>query len=430
MEKSAMSKIRFERIVSHTNITNKGQGREFLRIIVMIVGLVMSFAAVSEAKESGSGSKPRLQLNDPLFSEQQALFAKINVLEAWNITKGDPNVLVGVIDNGFDFFHPDLKGQLIPGFYAPGGYHTEIYINNAHGTLVSSIIRAKENNEIGMAGLAPGCRILASSHGMIEHFLLRLRSEYMKEHPDAGLAEGMKELAKHRLEAIEFGNNWGEYMTESIAEAIRYSVDHGVRVINFSGVLDVWRPENRDKNNEAFAYAAKKDVIIVIGAGNLATEVKDYPGDESHTIVAGATMLNDERWEEEVEVEGMKQSIKQGSNYGKRLTVMAPVENLVVCVPHETRFYSADDSPAGATDEEFKGMYETMPNGATSSAAPIVTSLVALVYSVRPDLDAESAIEIIKQGCDDIGDKGYDIYTGHGRVNFGKTIKIALAWRK
>ena len=82
------------------------------------------------------------------------------------------------------------------------------------------------------------------------------------------------------------------------------------------------------------------------------------------------------------------------------------------------------------TELKFEAMYEVVPSGATSSAAPIVTSLVALVYSVRPDLDAENVVDIIKGGCDDIGDKGFDIYTGYGRVNFGETIEIALKRNK
>ena len=111
---------------------------------------------------------------------------------------------------------------------------------------------------------------------------------------------------------------------------------------------------------------------------------------------------------------------------------MAPTENIQVCIPHEKRFYISEDGPMGPapTELKFETMYEVVPRGATSSAAPIVTSLIALIYSVRPDLDAKSVVNIIKQGCDDIGDKGYDIYTGYGRVNFGKTIKIALTWRK
>lgn len=131
----------------------------------------------------------------------------------------------------------------------------------------------------------------------------------------------------------------------------------------------------------------------------------------------------DERWEELTEVMGQK--FKQGSNFGKRLTVMAPAEDIIVCVPHDKRFYASDDGPAGATSEEFKGNYEVMPMGATSLATPIITSLGALVFSLRPDLDGKSVMELIKKGCDDIGEKGFDISTGYGRVNFLKTLQLA-----
>jgi hypothetical protein len=107
---------------------------------------------------------------------------------------------------------------------------------------------------------------------------------------------------------------------------------------------------------------------------------------------------------------------------------MAPVEKLVVCAPHEPRFYSCDDGPMGPMKLPFKGMHEVRPNGATSSAAPVVTSLVALVYSARPTLDAKSVVEIVRRGCDDIGEKGYDTHTGYGRVNFGRSLKLARDW--
>ena len=393
-----------------------------LTIIFAKIPLQPNFSVAQEIQTS---------LNDSLFSKQKQLFEKLKVLEAWKLTKGSPDILIGVIDNGFDFFHPDLKDQLIPGFYASGGYHTEIVVNNAHGTLVSSIINAKANNTIGMAGLAPKCKILTASQGMIEHTLIKLQKKYMKDHPDAELSEFQKEMGKHPEELEAFGKNWIAYQAKGNSEAIRYLVDHGVKVINMSGFLSkqlIQAEEDWKKIDDAFTYAADKNVIIVLSAGNHAQEVNDYPGSESKTIIAGASLLNDERWEEEIEM--MKQKIKMGSCYGNRLTVMAPVESLVVCSPHEKRYYSADDSPMGATEEEFKDMYNIIPNGATSSAAPIVTSLIALVYSLKPDLDAASVIEIVKQGCDDIGEKGYDIYTGYGRVNFAKTLEIAQNWNK
>jgi serine protease len=47
-----------------------------------------------------------------MAAHQQPLFGRMNLEEAWRITKGDAKVVVAVIDNGIDFFHPDLKRQL------------------------------------------------------------------------------------------------------------------------------------------------------------------------------------------------------------------------------------------------------------------------------------------------------------------------------
>jgi subtilisin family serine protease len=400
-------------------------------LLVLLAGLLLPALGLPQQEEVDPRNAKPEDKTDSLRAKQQALFDRLNGAEAWTITKGDPKVLVGVIDNGFDFFHPNLKGQLKPGYYYPGGYHTEFYEGIAHGTLVSSIIVAKENHPGGMVGLAPGCKVLTASQGMIDHTLYKLEQKFFQEHPSASQADFQKEFFKHLKEVTEFGRNWAEYQAANAADAIRYLVDHGVRVINFSGGLrkgfcqsaEIWR-----KVEEAFAYAASKNVVIVLAAGNSAERWEDYPGDPEAMIVAGASRLNDTRWVQEVSLRGTK--MKQGSCYGKRLTVMAPVENLVVCVPHERRVYETHDGPMGATTVPYKGDHEVVPIGATSSAAPIVSSLAALIYSVRPELDARSVVAIIKKGCDQIGEKGHDLYTGYGRVNFGNSVKLARDWGK
>lgn len=393
-----------------------------------IVALALGLEAAAEAADDKTAQNEK-----PRYGDQQPLFDRINVLEAWEVTKGDPEILVGVIDNGFDFFHPDLKGQLIPGYYYAGGFHTEFYAGNAHGTMMSSIIVAKDDNA-GMVGLAPHCKVLTASTGMIEHILMRLQQEGMRENPEATMAEMQEEMRKHPdvMEKIEkFGRDWVRYQVLGAADAIRYLVDHGVRVINFSGGLekrlcpfpDVWK-----KVEDAFAYAAEKDVVIVLSAGNNAAKWEGYPGNAHSMLVVGASLLDDTRWEQEIEMMGTK--IKTGSNYGNRLSVMAPVDNLTTCQPHEARFYDVQDGPAGPMKVPFDGTHYVTPNGATSSAAPIVSSLVALVLCANPELDAKSVVEIVKQGCDDIGEQGYDIHTGYGRVNFGKTLRLAKSWKR
>jgi subtilisin family serine protease len=394
---------------------------------LLALGAAVLLPTLARPQEKGDPRNPKPEGKaDSLTAKQQALFDRLNVAEAWKVTKGDPKVLVGVIDSGFDFFHPDLKGQLLPGFYYPGGYHTEFYENVAHGTLVASLIVAREDNPAGMVGLAPRCRVLTASQGMIEHTLLKMQTKFFRENPKATLAELQKEMMKQPETLKKFGQDWVHFQVDGAADAIRYLVDHGVRVINISGGLKrslCPSAEKWKRLEDAFSYAAEKGVVIVLAAGNNAAQWEDYPGSPDTVIVAGATLLNDTRWEEEVTFQGTK--IKQGSNFGRRLTVMAPVEKLVVCAPHEQRFYACDDGPMGPMKLPFKGAHEVRPNGATSSAAPIVTSLVALLYSTRPTLDARSVVKLVRQGCDDIGGKGYNIHTGYGRVNFGKTLKLA-----
>jgi subtilisin family serine protease len=399
-------------------------------LLAICAALVLPDLALSQDKGNSRKSKPE-DKTESLVAKQQALFDRINLAEAWKITKGDPKILVGVIDNGFDFFHPDLKEQLIPGFYYSDGYQSGFYENMAHGTLVSSLIIAKENNPTGMVGLAPRCRVLTASQGMIEHKLLKMQTKFYRENPNAPLTDWQKEMMKQPLTITRFAHDWVHYQVDGAADAIRYLVNHKVRVINISSALKrslCPSAEDWKKIESAFSYAAEKGVIIVLGAGNNADKWEDYPGSPDYVIVAGATLLNDTRWEQEVNLHGTR--LKQGSNFGKRLTVMAPVEKLVVCVPHEQRFYSCDDGPMGPTKVPFKGSHDVLPIGATSSAAPIVTSLVALIYSARPELEAKSVVKIVQQGCDDIGQKGYDIHTGYGRVNFGKSLKLARNWEK
>jgi subtilisin family serine protease len=74
---------------------------------------------------------------------------------------------------------------------------------------------------------------------------------------------------------------------------------------------------------------------------------------------------------------------------------------------------------------EFQRRVAVWPMGATSCATPIVTASAALVFSLRPDLDGPAVADLIKRGCDDIGDKGFDVMTGWGRVNLLKTLEPA-----
>jgi thermitase len=401
-----------------------------IRLIVTVFIIIALLLVLAWPAGSGDGGQESSREGLP-FPRQKALFEKLRVMEAWAMTKGSPEVKIGVIETGFDFYHPGLKDNLNPGYYAPGGYHLDISDSVAHGTMVTSIIVAHPFPGGEMSGLAPDCQIMAACLGLVEQPLLRLKKRFDEEHPGADLAEFQKEMAEHIDELKSGGENWANHMALSTAGAIRHLVDAGARVVNISALFRkslIPSPEAWEKLDAAFRAAASKDVLIVLGAGNNGLDCDDYPGDGESTVVVGAATMDDKPWEQEMSVGGQK--FKQGSNFGRRLTVMAPSVGLMVCAPHEPRFYACDDGPTGAVRETFEAAVQWIPVGATSCATPIVTSLAALVLSLRPDLPASAVLDIIRRGCDDIGEAGTDLRTGHGRVNFGKTLTLAKSWKE
>jgi subtilisin family serine protease len=246
--------------------------------------------------------------NDSLFASQWAL-QTIRGPEAWRVTAGDPNILIAVIDTGLDFNHPDLRTGI---WINPGedrnhngaadssdfngidddrnGFSDDVrgwdftdapnfadggdYLNrdndptdeNGHGTAVAGIIAATPNNRIGIAGLAPGCRVM----------VLR-----------AGTSQGLLE-------------------EDDVASAIVYAVQNGARVINMSFGDVVVSPVLRD----VIRFAHARGAVLVASSGNSATDKPHYPSGFAETISVGATSKTDQ--------------LAGFSNYGATIDVVAP----------------------------------------------------------------------------------------------------------
>ncbi len=120
--------------------------------------------------------------NDTNYSNQWDM-QKIDAEKAWDASTGSQDVLVGVIDTGVDYYHPDLRDNIWvneaelngePGKDDDGdGYVDDIHgidvVNgdsdpmddNGHGTHVSGTIAAEGNNNIGIAGINWNTKIIA-----------------------------------------------------------------------------------------------------------------------------------------------------------------------------------------------------------------------------------------------------------------------------
>ena len=226
-------------------------------------------------------------LNDAFFSLQWAL-PKIGLLPAWNMgSQGSKAIIVAVIDSGVDYQHPDLRGQIINGldFMAenptgPNGEGSPDVVDDdpldqmGHGTHVAGIIGAIPNNGTGIAGIAPGVKILN--------------------------------------ERVLNAEGWGSAF--AIAQGITHAVDNGARIIN----LSLGSSEPSKPIELAVRYAQKKGVLVVAAAGNSYTHT-GYPASYPGVLAVGAT--NDEDW------------LADFSNHDARINVVAPGVDIMSTTP-------------------------------------------------------------------------------------------------
>ncbi|MCC6690352.1 MAG: S8 family serine peptidase, partial [Bacteroidia bacterium] len=119
-------------------------------------------------------------VNDPSVNTQYHI-AKISAPQAWDISKGDTTVIIGITDTGTDPNHPDLKENIKHNYNDPvdgvdndgdgyidnfSGWDVAMLDNDptwqgsAHGVHVSGIAAASTDNSTGVAGVGFNCKFL------------------------------------------------------------------------------------------------------------------------------------------------------------------------------------------------------------------------------------------------------------------------------
>lgn len=104
--------------------------------------------------------------NDPRFTDQwhysntgQAggtAGKDINLPQAWDLEKGQPGVIVAVIDQGIDYTHPDIAANMWPGIGYNFVNNTNVVEPGNHGTHTAGTVAAVTNNNVGVSGVAGG----------------------------------------------------------------------------------------------------------------------------------------------------------------------------------------------------------------------------------------------------------------------------------
>lgn len=180
-----------------------------------------------------------------------------------------------------------------------------------------------------------------------------------------------------------------------LADGIDWAVDHGAKVLNLSLAQS---SEGCETVSRAISNAIARRVIVVSITSNEGIGTILYPGSLPEVITVGASDVEDRRWPD--------------SNYGPEIDLIAP--------------------GAGITTLHSDG--SVWPNATgTSAAAPMVSGVVALLASLRPDLDQEQARALLCAGADDsVGvpeedSPGFDVYHGWGRLNAYNSLLLAQA---
>lgn len=240
--------------------------------------------------------KAALVPNDAKFNQQWGLYnagqtvngvkgsagADIDAPDAWDITQGSAAVIVAVIDTGIDKNHPDLSGNVVPGYNFIDGNNDTTYLNG-HGTHVSGILGAIGNNSIGVAGVNWSVKIMP----------LRVLDQN------------------------------GEGTEADVMTAIAYAASNNARVVNMSFAFTPQSPSDGQPLKETIA--SYPDILFVAAAGNENTNddtTPSYPAsfNLSNIISVAASDQND--------------NLAVFSNYGPTsVDVAAPGTNILSTIP-------------------------------------------------------------------------------------------------
>lgn len=276
--------------------------------------------------------------NDPSFAELWGLHntgqaggtagADIKAVDAWDISTGSHDVIIGVIDTGMDYNHPDLidnrwvnPGTLPGSTYGYSALNPELdpMDSDSHGTHVAGTIGASGNNGTGVVGvnwnvtLLP-CQFLGPSGGSTAGAI-----ECINYFTDLKLNHGVDIKATN--------NSWGGGgYSETLRAAIQSGGDAGILFIAASG-------NDGGNADSAPMYPAAYDLDVIVSVAS--------------------TDRND--------------NMSGFSNYGATsVDLAAPGSAILSTVP-------------GASYATYSG---------TSMASPHVAGAAALLWSVNPDITA------------------------------------------
>lgn len=304
----------------------------------------------------------------------------IRATNAWNITTGSGSLIVGVLDTGLDYTHPDIIDNLYENTTEASGtsgvdddgngYVDDIYgydfayadsdpaDDYGHGSHVAGTIAATGNNATGIVGVMWDAQIISAK---------ALDSD-------------------------------GSGSTTDIATGIQYLTDQGASVINMS-----IGGSGSSTFETAIQYAYAAGVVLVASAGNDSSDtMTSYPAAYNEVIAVAASAQDD--------------TLASFSNNGPEVDVAAPGGDDASGAANNILSLSVSGATGMNDASQVVGSDYYVARG-TSMASPHVAGVVGLLLSDDPTLSVEEIRQAIRRGADDVGDVGWDMDFGYGRLN-------------
>lgn len=352
-----------ERLAKENNVEILGNNR-FMPLWYTLLctnnstGNALSMANFFYETQLFSASEPDLMTDDFYFCTNDTYFGNqwglnntgqnngisgidINFCPANSITSGNQNIIVAVLDQGVELNHPDLTNMCTISYDTEtSSSPSQVY--GDHGTACAGIIGANSNNNLGVSGIAPDCKIMSISNSMASN----PNSRQLR-------ADGINFAVNNGVSVIS--NSWGSSVQyQIIDDAIDNALTNGR---NGKGCIVVFSSGN---SNGSVSYPANcNDSILVVGAISPCGQRKS------------PTSCDGENW---------------GSCFGTQLDIMAPGVLIPTTDRQGANGYNTALGTAGDYVQNFNG---------TSSACPHVSGIAALMLSVNPNLTGQKVHNII-----------------------------------
>jgi PKD repeat protein len=274
---------------------------------------------------------------------------------AWDITQGDAEIKVAIVDNAIWADHPDLADKIVlqrdvmyntnSSNPPPGGNPGDW----SHGTHCSGLATAITNNTIGVAGIGYNTSIIA------------VKAAY-NDNPNGIYGQ--------------YGMSW--------------AMSNGANVISMS----YGGPGFSSTVQNLINTGHNNGIVFVAAAGNDNNSLLHYPSAYNYVISVAATDENDQK--------------ADFSNFSESVDVSAP---------GGSGTNGPSGLLSTTWDYTVRGYYDSYSG--TSMACPVVAGLCSLILSVNPDLTPDQVEEILKTTSDNIDDLNptYIGMIGAGRVN-------------